>query len=67
MRIAIEYDGLWHADTAQFRRDRQRLNRLIEAGWLVLHLTAADLHDPEQLVRRVQTLLRSSDIRKGGL
>ncbi|SCF29821.1 hypothetical protein GA0070564_105229 [Micromonospora mirobrigensis] len=39
-RIAIEYDGLWHHDPEQFHRDRERLNRLLGADWLVLHLTA---------------------------
>ncbi|MFE9691764.1 endonuclease domain-containing protein [Micromonospora sp. NPDC005806] len=39
-KIAIEYDGLWHHDTDQFHRDRQRLNRLLGEDWIVLHLTA---------------------------
>jgi hypothetical protein len=39
-KIAIEYDGLWHHDSEQFHRDRQRLNRLLGEGWIVLHLTA---------------------------
>jgi very-short-patch-repair endonuclease len=43
LRIAIEYDGAWHGDGAQVVRDRQRLNRLREAGWIVVHVTAAML------------------------
>ena len=45
-RIAVEYDGLWHAEDGQFAQDRRRLNRLAACGWIVLHVTAADLHDP---------------------
>jgi very-short-patch-repair endonuclease len=56
-RIAIEYDGAWHAARGQFERDRQRLNRLTAAGWTVLHVTAADMRDPEALVARVRALL----------
>ena len=66
-RVAIEYDGAWHADTLQFRRDRRRLNRLVEAGWVVLHLTAADLRDPAAVVDRVRRLLESCEIGEIGL
>ncbi|MFC7481323.1 endonuclease domain-containing protein [Luedemannella flava] len=44
-RIALEYDGQWHGDANQLHRDRQRLNRLQSAGWLVLHVTSARLRD----------------------
>jgi very-short-patch-repair endonuclease len=42
-RLALEYDGAWHGEPSQFRRDRQRLNRLTAPGWRVLFVTAADL------------------------
>jgi hypothetical protein len=38
-------------------RDRQRLNRLVAAGWTVLHVTAADLRDADALIARVRALL----------
>ncbi|SDE95411.1 T/G mismatch-specific endonuclease [Blastococcus fimeti] len=57
-RLAIEYDGLWHAEPGQFARDRRRLNRLSAAGWRVVFVTAADLHRPEELVRRIADALR---------
>ncbi|MGY2130004.1 DUF559 domain-containing protein [Blastococcus sp. SYSU DS0617] len=60
LRVAVEYDGAWHAEDGQFARDRRRLNRLVAAGWTVLHVTAADLRDPEALVRRVRALLRDA-------
>ena len=56
-RLALEYDGLWHRDPAQFAADRDRLNRLTAAGWRVLFVTAADLRDPGRLVARVAAAL----------
>jgi very-short-patch-repair endonuclease len=56
-RLAIEYDGAWHGDRRQFAKDRQRLNRLVAAGWTVIHVTAADLRDPGELVARIRALL----------
>ncbi|MBX7268025.1 hypothetical protein KIF24_19625 [Micromonospora sp. Llam7] len=43
LRIAVEYDGLWHDDPEQFHRDRRRLNRLLGEDWIVLHVTAQRL------------------------
>lgn len=60
LRVAVEYDGAWHAGEGQFARDRGRLNRLTAAGWRVLHVTAADLRNPDQLVRRLRALLRAA-------
>lgn len=56
-RLAVEYDGAWHAEPGQFARDRQRLNRLQATGWRVVFVTAADLHRPEELVRRIAAAL----------
>ena len=56
-RIAIEYDGVWHAEPGQFAKDRRRLNRLVEAGWTVLHVTAADLRDPAAFIARLKVML----------
>ena len=56
-RLAVEYDGLWHAEAGQFARDRQRLNRLAANGWRVVFVTAADLHHPEAVVARVRAAL----------
>ncbi|MGY2003870.1 endonuclease domain-containing protein [Blastococcus sp. SYSU DS1024] len=56
-RVAIEYDGAWHAEPGQFAKDRRRLNRLTAAGWTVIHLTAADLRDPQAVVARVREAL----------
>lgn len=53
-RVAIEYDGAWHAEAGQFAKDRRRLNRLRAAGWTVVHVTAADLRDLAALVAAVR-------------
>jgi G:T-mismatch repair DNA endonuclease (very short patch repair protein) len=66
LRVAVEYDGLWHAGGAQFRRDRRRLNALVAAGWVVLHLTAGDLHEPAATVARVRALLNRREIGERG-
>ena len=56
-RLAVEYDGLWHAEAGQFTRDRQRLNRLQAAGWRVVFVTAADLHRPADLLAAIGAAL----------
>jgi hypothetical protein len=39
------------------RQVRRRLNRLTAAGWRVVFVTAADLHDPVQLLARIAAAL----------
>jgi hypothetical protein len=56
-KVALEYDGLWHAETDQFEKDRGRLNRLREAGWQVVFVTAADMRRPEEVLRRIAVAL----------
>ena len=56
-KVALEYDGLWHAEKGQFARDRERLNELREAGWVVVFVTAADMHRPQRLLRRIAAAL----------
>jgi hypothetical protein len=53
LKLAIEYDGMWHAEPGQFAKDRRRLNLMSAAGWRVLFVTGADMHEPDLLVRRV--------------
>ena len=56
VKVAIEYDGLWHGDRRAFLDDRRRLNRLSAAGWVVLHVTVDDLRHPQRLAARVRAL-----------
>ena len=57
-RVAVEYDGAWHAEPGQFARDRRRLNRLQAAGWTVVFVTAADLRDPVRLLATIRAALQ---------
>jgi G:T-mismatch repair DNA endonuclease (very short patch repair protein) len=66
LRLAIEYDGAWHGRPGQLREDRRRLNRLSAAGWRVVFVTAADLADPEGLVRRIARALGGDHLRADG-
>ena len=61
VRVALEYDGLWHAEAGQFAKDRQRLNRLREAGWVVVFVTASDLRRPADLLARVGRALSARE------
>jgi hypothetical protein len=63
VKVALEYDGLWHADPGQFAKDRARLNRLQEAGWRVVFVTAADLRTPGALILRIAAALGCASVR----
>ncbi|MGN9918031.1 endonuclease domain-containing protein [Micromonospora palomenae] len=64
-RVAVEYDGQWHADPDQLHRDRQRLNQLVAAGWIVLHVTARRLrNDFAALLREIRTALAAQGWRR---
>ncbi|MGS2613104.1 hypothetical protein ACVCAH_01005 [Micromonospora sp. LZ34] len=57
-RVAAEYDGHWHADAEQLHADRRRLNQLVGAGWLVVHVTSRRLHhDFPAVLREVRSAL----------
>jgi Protein of unknown function (DUF559) len=56
-KVAVEYDGLWHADDKQFAKDRRRLNRLRAAGWTVVFVTAVMLARPQELIAEIASAL----------
>ena len=57
-RVAVEYDGQWHADADRTHLDRRRLNQLVAAGWLVLHVTGRRLRKEfPVLVREIRAAL----------
>jgi hypothetical protein len=58
-KVAVEYDGLWHAEDGQFAKDRRRLNALRAAGWRVVFVTAADLHRPDRLLAEIEAALNA--------
>ncbi|MDQ7908863.1 DUF559 domain-containing protein [Phytohabitans sp. ZYX-F-186] len=58
-KVAVEYDGLWHAGQDQIHHDRQRLNRLLGADWIVLHVTSKRLRDDlDGVVAELKAALR---------
>lgn len=64
-RLVIEYEGDYHRERAAFRFDLARVNDLVAAGWLVIRVTADDVHKaPRQLIARVRAALTA---RAGGL
>ncbi|MGP4015974.1 endonuclease domain-containing protein [Saccharopolyspora sp. 5N708] len=50
-KIAVEYDGAWHADPVQHALDQERLRRIRRSGWHVVVVTA------ERLYQRLPELL----------
>jgi G:T-mismatch repair DNA endonuclease (very short patch repair protein) len=57
-RIAIEYEGAYHFEDGQIVRDDVRYARLREAGWTVIRVSAADLHDLDAVVLRVRAAVQ---------
>ena len=59
-RVALEYQGDHHRGQRQFRADISRLEKLVDAGWLVVQVSAAELFgNPGVIVERVARRLRS--------
>ncbi|MGN5237897.1 DUF559 domain-containing protein [Rhodococcus sp. SJ-3] len=58
-RVAIEIDGwAWHRDAARHRRDAERQNILVNAGWHVLRFTWHALaHDPDEVICHIRRAL----------
>ncbi len=57
MKIALEYDGSYHADPLQQAADRHRDAALARLGWTVVHMTSSDLHDFTRVSQRLRALL----------
>ena len=58
-RVAVEIDGFaWHSSPARKRRDEERQNRLVLAGWTVLRFSASEVRArPHLLVAAVRRAL----------
>jgi hypothetical protein len=64
-RVALEYDGEYHAGAEQLEHDRSRLNLLVSQGWIVLYATRRHLGgDFPELCRQVEAALRSRGWRR---
>lgn len=56
-RVVVLYDGAWHALRTQLERDREQSRRLADAGYQVVHVTAAQLREPEGVVLAVRAAI----------
>lgn len=61
-RVAIEVDGwAWHHTPERFRRDRQRQNALMLAGWKILRFTWFDLTErPSAVIAEIRDALAAA-------
>jgi very-short-patch-repair endonuclease len=55
--VALEYEGAYHFDGHQIVRDDARIALLEQAGWIVIRISAADLRQLDEVVRRVTDAL----------
>ncbi|GAA4347587.1 endonuclease domain-containing protein [Angustibacter luteus] len=60
LRIAIEYDGAWHALREQLQRDRRRIHELRRAGWIIVHVTADMLANSALLIHAIEDAVRAA-------
>lgn len=59
-KVALEYEGEYHRQLGQFRRDVLRVERLVDHEWLIVKAVATDVFDePQGLVDRVARRLNS--------
>jgi hypothetical protein len=56
--VGLEYQGEYHHDIDQWRRDMTRLSRLRAEGWTMVELSSHDLRDPGELTFRIRRILR---------
>jgi very-short-patch-repair endonuclease len=60
LKVAVEYDGAYHDDPAQFARDRARLNALRAAGWTVIVIDRAQFARPADVVALISRVLMAA-------
>lgn len=56
-KVILEYDGQYHDDELQRRRDRRRQAWLRELGWEVIRMTSEDLRDPSSILAQLRRAL----------
>lgn len=57
-RVALEYEGDVHrVDRRTWMKDIRRRERIEDLGWRVVRVTASDLRDPDDLLRRLRRQL----------
>lgn len=62
LKIAIEYEGEYHFlnGVEQARHDNSRHEAMRDAGWRVLTVTAIDLRDPRDFLRRLARAIEAA-------
>ncbi|MBS3178527.1 MULTISPECIES: endonuclease domain-containing protein [unclassified Pseudoclavibacter] len=63
LRIAIEYDGKHHWTEEQALKDIARINRIQQAGWLVIRVTRKQLANPAEFFAQVRAALKRAQAR----
>jgi very-short-patch-repair endonuclease len=43
LKIGFEYQGAYHGSTRQMRNDANKMNQLLDQGWVILQVTADDI------------------------
>ena len=56
-RVVVEYEGEYHFDAEQIRKDDNRYAALVAAGWTVIRLSNYDLRHMADVVEQVSTAL----------
>ena len=54
LKIAFEYQGAYHADVEQMRRDMAKHNDLLKRGWQIIYVTLEDFRNPAQFLDIIQ-------------
>jgi hypothetical protein len=63
-KVALEYDGRWHDEPEQRRKDEARRKEMRDAGWIIIVIRAENLYDdPDAVVDEVADALRSRGCR----
>jgi very-short-patch-repair endonuclease len=57
-KLALEYQGDYHRDSVQWRKDMSRDAAIASVGWTTSWINADDLNDPTALAARITRLLK---------
>jgi hypothetical protein len=65
-KLIVEYEGAYHFDELQIRKDDARYEAMVAAGWHVIRLSSIDLRDLDAVVDRIRAALAQSGSGAGG-
>ncbi|WEV45981.1 hypothetical protein OZX62_05795 [Bifidobacterium sp. ESL0690] len=68
LKLGLEYQGAYHSDALQMRKDANRMNQLIDMGWVIIQVTSSDMRTTEsrnQLLAKIQrAITRQTALKK---